>query len=196
MARTAVYSIILALGCTVTLTGTARSATVPGNGKTAHSPGASNRTVATYHLATLPSTNKKRVDAMCLRFLSLLPKAKLIPRTEDRTVFRLVVGTFDRLDAAKKRKSELAALGIAAFVAVDEPGYSVVAGSHFTAELALEEQQLLTGKNVTSSIRELRLPLKEWQMRSTESFPLRDAVIMAGKMTMVGVTTTLEPAAD
>jgi len=145
---------------------------------------------------TLPSTNRKKVDAMCIRFLSLVPKAMLIPKTEEKTVFRLVANTFDKLESAKKRKSELSQLGIATFVAVNDAGYSVISGSHFSEALALEEQKNLAAKNITATILELRLPLKQWQMKSTESFAIRDAVTMAGRLAKAGVITTLQPAAD
>jgi len=39
------------------------------------------------------------------------------------------------------------------------------------------------------------MPLKQWQMKSTESFPIRDAVIIANKLAGMGVITTIEQAA-
>jgi hypothetical protein len=197
MGRVIIYSIFLALFSAITVSGAVLSSAVPDNNESPHRLDTSNeRTSQRYHLVTLPSTNRKRVDAMCIRFLSLIPKAMLIPKTEERTVYRLVANTFDKLESAKKRKVELSQHGIATFVIANDSGYSVIAGSHFIEALALEEQKILASKNITSTILELRLPLKQWLMKSTESFAIRDAVNMAGRLAKTGVITTLEPAAD
>lgn len=197
MVRFAVCTIILALNAAVTVCCAEPATPMTGDNKAARMSGVSTEPAPlTYHLVTMPSTNKKRVDAMCIKFLSIIPKAKLIPKMEVRTVFRLVANSYDKLEAAKKRKTELTGLGIATFVAVNDTGYSVIAGSHFTEPLALEEQRTLTEKNVSTTIHELRLPLKEWQMISTESFTIRDAVIMASRLAKIGVITTLQPAAN
>ncbi len=196
MVKVAVCSILLVLGFVVSVCGTALSSSIPTSTETTRPlDTAIEGTPGTYHLVTVPSTNKTKVDAMCIKFLSLIPKAMLIPKTEERTVYRLVANTFDRLESAKKRKAELSRQGIATFIVTDDTGYAVIAGSHVTGTLALEEQKQLAAKNITASIRELRVPLKEWQMKSTESFSIRDAVIMAGRLAKLGVITTLQPAA-
>jgi len=51
----------------------------------------------------------------------------------------------------------------------------------------------LAAKKIVTTIHELRVALKEWQMRSEESFCLRDAVHIAAKLSELGVVTTLEP---
>jgi hypothetical protein len=197
MGRVIIYSIFLALLSAITVSSTALSSDIPDDNDLPHSLDTPNeRTSQRYHLVTLPSTNRKRVDAMCLRFLSLIPKAMLIPKTEERTVYRLVANTFDKLESAKKRKTELSRHGIATFVVANDARYSVIAGSQFTEALALEEQKILASNNITTTILELRLPLKQWLMKSTESFAIRDAINMAGRLAKIGVITTLEPAAD
>jgi len=180
----------------VSICGTARSSSIPASAETSQPlETAIERTPDTYHLVTAPSINKKKVDAMCIKFLSLIPKAMLIPKTEERAVFRLVANTYDRLESAKKRKAELSHHGMDTFIVVDDTGYSVIAGSHVTETLALEEQRQLAARNVTATIREQTVPLKEWQMKSTQSFTIREAVIMANKLAKLGVITTLVPAA-
>jgi len=185
---------ILVLIFALTVSGTALSAPFPDYNESAHKPDTSNeRTPLQYHLVTLPSPNKKKVDAMCLRFLSLIPKAMLIPETVESTVYRLVADTYDTIASAKKRKAELLHHCESPFVVKSDQGYSVVAGSQLTEALAVTEQKRLAGKNISTAILELRLPLKQWQMKSSEGFNIRDAVIMAGKLAKIGVITTIEP---
>jgi len=82
------------------------------------------------------------------------------------------------------------------FVLKNDQGYSVIAGSQLTEALAVAEQKRLAGKNISTTIIKLSLPLKLWQMKSTESFPVRDAVILANKLAKMGVITTIEQATD
>jgi hypothetical protein len=196
MVRILINSMIVILIATVTFSGTALSATVQ---EMTGAPDAletsSERNQPLYNLVTLPSTNKKRVDAMCLRFLSLLPKAKLIPETSERRVYRLVAKTYDTIEPAKRRKAELLPHCESPFVLKNDYGYTVIAGSQLTEALAVAEQKRLAAKNISTAIVELRLPLKQWRMKSTESFTIRDAVIMASRLAKIGVITTLEPAA-
>jgi hypothetical protein len=145
-----------------------------------------------YHLVTPPSTNKKRVDAMCIRFLSQIPKAKLIPKTEEVTVYRLVENVFDTAEAARKRKVELLRHCESPFVLKSDQGYTLVAGSQLTEALALEEQKRLAARKITTKIQELKLPLRQWQMQSAESFTVRDAVGLASRLAEKGVVTTIE----
>jgi hypothetical protein len=72
----------------------------------------------------------------------------------------------------------------------------VIAGSQLTEALAVAEQKRLARNNISTMILALRLPLKQWQMKSTESFSIRDAVTMAGKLAKIGVITTIEQTAD
>jgi len=196
MVKVSVKSIIFVLISAITFSGMALSATTPDNLDTAHAVDTSNdRNPLHYHLVTLPSTNKKRVDAMCIRFLSLIPKAMLIPRTTERTVYRLSANTFDSLESAKKRKAELLHHCDSPFVVKSEQGFSVIAGSQLTETLAVAEQKRLARKGISSTILELRVPLKQWQMKSTESFNIRDAVIMASKLAKIGVIATIEQTA-
>jgi hypothetical protein len=146
-----------------------------------------------YRLATLPSINRKKVDAMCLRFLSLIPKAMLIPRSRERTVYRLVTDNYDTLEAAKRRKAELSHYSEEPFILKENASYYVVVGSFSTEESAQVEQRRLADKRITTSVVERTLFLKHWQMKSTESYSIRDAVIMASKLSKAGVTTVLEP---
>jgi hypothetical protein len=188
---------ILMLISTIAVSGTALSAPVPEKaGATDTLETSSERNPPRYNLVTLPSTNKKRVDAMCIRFLSLLPKAKLIPETSERSVYRLAAGSYDRIETARKRKAELLPHCESPFVLKNDQGYTVIAGSQLTETLAVAEQKRLAAKNISTTILELRLPLKQWHMKSSESFTIRDAVIMANRMARIDVTTTLEPAAD
>ena len=142
----------------------------------------------------LHAANKKRVDAMCLKYLSLVPKAMLKHKTTENTVYRLIVDTFDKIESAKKRKAELLQHCESPFVLKRDQGYVVIASSQLTEASALEEQQRLAGKNISTTILELRLPLKKWQMKSAESFNIRDAVTMASRLAKIGVITILEPA--
>jgi hypothetical protein len=174
----------------VSVTSAALSAPIP---DTIATDSLSERNPLRYHLVTLPSTNKKRVDAMCIKFLSFIPKAMLIPKTVESPVYRLVAYTSDTIEAAKKRKNKLSQQFETSFVAKSVDGYSVIAGSQLTEALAVEEQKRLAGKNLSTTIVELRLPLKQWYMRSTESFTIRDAVVLASKLSKVGVITTIEP---
>lgn len=197
MAKVIIYWIGLVLIFAVSGSAAAQSSALPDRVETAYTVDSSKRSPSSYyHLMTLPSTNRKKVDAMCLRFLSLIPKARLIPKTEERTVYRLVAGTFATLESAKKRKAELSQHGGSPFLVRDDNGYSVIAGSQLTESLALAEQQRLAARKITTTIRELRLPLREWQMMSNESFVIRDAVVLAGRLAKIGVVTILEPAAD
>jgi len=132
---------------------------------------------------------------MCIRFLSLIPKAMLIPKTEESTVYRLIAGTFDSLETAKKRRAELLRHCESPFVVKNNQGYAVIAGSQLTKTLAVAEQNRMAAKHISTTILELRVPLKQWQMKSTESFTIRDAVVLASKLTGIGVITTIEPAA-
>ena len=152
------------------------------------------RTSVTYHLSTIPSPNRKKVDAMCLRYLGILPKAVLIPKNEERTVYRLIAGTFDTVSEAKKRRNELAGRIDSPFVINDGGKYSVVVASHLTEALAGMEQVQLAARGIDAAVKTQRINLKLWQMKSIESFKLRDAVDLTGKMAVVGVTTLLEPA--
>lgn len=175
--------------------GTAHSAGMPNISESAQVLDSSNeRNPLRYHLVTVPSTNRHRVNAMALKFLSLIPKAKLIPKTEESTVYRLVAATCDTLDSARKRAKELSPAGESPFVTTEKSGYAVIAGSQLTETLALAEQQRLAARNIPTEIREQRVPLRKWQMKSNESFPIREAVTLAGKLSQIGVTTTLEPA--
>lgn len=193
MIRVSVTSIIFLLVYGIAVSGTALSATIPDNIETIPQLDTSyENNSLQYHLATLPSTNKKRVDAMCIKFLSLIPKARLIPKTEESTVYRLIVDTFDTIEPAKKRKAELLRHCESPFIMKSDHGYSVIAGSQLTEALAVEEQKRLAGKNISTTILQLRLPLKQWQMKSTVSFNIRDAVIMASKLAKIGVITTIE----
>jgi hypothetical protein len=197
MVKVIIYSICLVLIFAVSGSTAAESSALPDRGETTDTVDGLKRNSSNYYrLMTLPSTNRKKVDAMCIRFLSLIPKARLIPTTEERTVYRLVAGTFATIESAKKRKAELAQHGGSPFVVGDDTGYSVIAASQLTESLALAEQQRLAARKITTTIRELRLPLKEWQMKSNESFVIRDAVILAGRLAKIGVITILEPAAD
>lgn len=193
MAKVIIYWIGLVLIFAVSGSAAAQSSALPDRGEAAYTVDSPS---TRYRLMTLPSTNRKKVDAMCLRFLSLIPKARLIPKTEERTVYRLVAGTFATLESAKKCKAELSQHGGSPFLVRDDNGYSVIAGSQLTESLALAEQQRLAARKITTTIRELRLPLREWQMMSNESFVIRDAVILAGRLAKIGVVTILEPAAD
>jgi len=197
MVKVTIYTMIIVLLSAIAVSATALSAAIPDGNETARQLDAAIRSTShKYHLVTLPSTNKKRVDAMCIRFLSVIPKAMLIPKTEERTVYRLVAKTFDKIESAKKRKAELSQHRESPFLAVNENGYSVVVSSQLSETLALAEQKRLAGKNITTSILELRLPLKQFQMRSNESFAIRDAVSLAARLAKIGVITTLEPTAD
>jgi hypothetical protein len=149
-----------------------------------------------YYVVTVPSTNKVKVDAKCIKFLSVIPKAKLIPKTEVRTIYRLIADRFDKIESAKKLKADLLKHCESPFVVKDDTGYSVIASSQFTETSALSEQKRLARKNISTTILVLKLPLKQWQMKSTESFTIRDAVVMASTLAKIGVITTLEPATD
>jgi hypothetical protein len=196
MVRASVNSIILVLISAITVSGTAVPAPLPDTTEAVQKPGTSNEgNPSLYQLITLPSTNKKRVDAMCVKFLYVIPKAKLTPKTAERTVYRLVANTYDTIESAKKRKAELLQHCESPFVLKSNQGYSVIAGSQLTETLAVAEQKRLAGKNISTTILELRLPLKQWQMKSSESFTIRDAVSMASKLAKVGVITTIEPTA-
>ncbi|NTV49444.1 MAG: hypothetical protein HGB32_14625 [Geobacteraceae bacterium] len=196
MVKISVNSIIFLLISAITFSNTAQSATIYENKETANKLDTSNeRNPIQYHLVTLPSTNKKRVDAMCFRFLSIIPKAMLTPKTEESTVYRLIANTFDTIEAAKKRKAELLRHCESPFVMKSDHGYSVIAGSQLTETLAVAEQKRLAGKKISTTILQLRLPLKRWQMKSSESFNIRNAVIMASKLAKIGVVTTIEPTA-
>jgi len=196
MGKVSVNSILLALISAMIVSGPALSATIPDTSETAQTHDPSNaQNPLHYHLVTVPSTNKKRIDAMCIRFLSLIPKAMLIPKTAESTVYRLIADTFDSIESAKKRKTELLRHCESPFVVKSNQGYAVIAGSQLTETLAVAEQKRLAAKHISTTILELRVPLKQWQMKSTERFTLRDAVILANKLTSIGVTTTIEPAA-
>jgi hypothetical protein len=194
MVKVSVNAIILMLISAVTVSATALPAALPDTGETIQRLDISNEgNPPLYHLVTLPSTNKKRVDAMCIKFLYVIPKAVLTPKTAERTVYRLVANTFDTIESAKKRKAELLQHCESPFVLKSSQGYTVIAGSQLTEALAAAEQKRLAAKNISTTILELRLPLKQWQMKSTESFTIRDAVIMASRLAKVGVITTIEP---
>jgi hypothetical protein len=131
---------------------------------------------------------------MSLQFLSLIPRAKLIPKTEENTVYRLVANTYDTIGPARKRAKELSHACESPFVTTEASGYSVIAGSQLTEALALAEKERLAARNIPTEIYELRVPLRKWQMKSSESFSVREAVTLAGKLSKCGVITTLEPA--
>jgi hypothetical protein len=193
MVKVSVKSLIFMLISAVTVSATALPA-LPDTSETIQKLDISNEgNPPLYHLVTLPSTNKKRVDAMCIKFLYVIPKAVLTPKTAERTVYRLVANTFDTIESAKKRKAELLQHCESPFVLKSDQGYSVIAGSQLTEALAAAEQKRLAAKNISTTILELMLPLKQWQMKSTESFTIRDAVIMASRLAKVGVITTIEP---
>jgi hypothetical protein len=193
MVKVSVKSLIFMLISAVTVSATALPA-LPDTSETIQKLDISNEgNPPLYHLVTLPSTNKKRVDAMCIKFLYVIPKAVLTPKTAERTVYRLVANTFDTIESAKKRKAELRQHCESPFVLKSDQGYSVIAGSQLTEALAAAEQKRLAAKNISTTILELMLPLKQWQMKSTESFTIRDAVIMASRLAKVGVITTIEP---
>ena len=197
MGKASVNSIIFVLISTFTISGMAISATISDAKETARKLDIPDeRNPRHYHLVTLPSTNKKRVDAMCIRFLSLIPKAMLIPKTSENIVYRLIINTFDTIESARKHKAELLRHCESPFVVKSNQGYTVIAGSQLTEVLAVAEQKRLAGKNISTTILELKLPLKQWQMKSAESFSIRDAVIMASKLARVGVTTTIEQTDD
>lgn len=197
MVKVLVNSMIIVLISVASVFGSATSAAIPDTAETAHTPDTSNeRNLPLYHLATLPSTNKKRVDAMCIKFLSLIPKAKLVPATAENTVYRLIADTFDTLDPAKKRTAELKRFCESPFVLKTGHGYTVIAASHMTGPSAAAEQRRLAARNIPTTIAEVRVPLKKWQMRSSESFTIREAVSKASALSKIGVTTTLEPSAD
>lgn len=190
------YSVFIVLIFAASDSGSAQSSTIPDSTEMAHKPHApSESNLQKYHLVSLPSTNKKRVDVMCTRFLSLIPKAMLIPKTEERTIYRLIAKTFDTIESAKKLKTKLLQQCESPFVVKNDHGFTVIASSQLTEASALAEQKRLARKNIPTTILELRLPLKQWQMNSTESFTIRDAVIMASRLAKIGVITTLEPAA-
>ena len=193
MVRVSINSIILLAFYIIAVSGIALSATISDFKEAPHKLEASTEPNSLqYHLMTVPSTNKKRVDAMCIKFLSLIPKARLIPKTEESTVYRLIVDTFETIEPTKKRKAELLRHCESPFVMKSDRGYTVIAGSQLTETLAVAEQKRLASKNISTTILELRLPLKQWQMKSTESFNIRDAVNMASKLAKIGVITTIE----
>ena len=197
MNKVSVNLMIFLLISVLIISGTALSATIPDNNETAEELyTVRERNSLQYYLVTLPTTNKKRVDAMCLKFLSVIPKAILVPKVSESNVYRLITDTFDTLESAKKRKAELRYCCESPFVLKNDHGYSVIAGSQLTETLAVAEQKRLAGKNISTTILELRLPLKEWQMRNAESFDIREAVIMASKLAEIGVMTTIEATAD
>jgi hypothetical protein len=186
---------IVMLIAAVTFSDTARSAPFPAKAGATDTPDATSAgDKPRYNLVTLPSTNKKRVDAMCIRFLSLLPKAKLIPETTERRVYRLEAGTYDRIEPARKRKAQLLPHCESPFVLKNDHGYTVIAASQLSEELAVAEQKRLAARSIPTTVVELRLSLKQWRMKSAESFTIREGVIMANRMARIGVTTTLEPA--
>jgi|GEM_PF-5541464 len=193
MVRASINCIVILVCYAIVFSGTVHSTTtsdlkeVPNNLETS-----SELNSLQYHLVTVPSTNRKRVDAMCIKFLSLIPKARLIPKTVESTVYRLITDTFETVDPAKKRKAELLRFCESPFVMKSDAGYTVIAGSQLTETLAMEEQMRLASKNISTTIRELRLPLKHWQMKSSESYNLRDAVDLASKLVRIGVITTIE----
>ncbi len=178
MVRASLYFLFVILCTAITVSG----ADVPAGGDPLQ-----------YRVVSVPSTNKKRIDAMCIRYLSVIPKAKLVPKTSETTVYRLIANAYDSLAAAKKRTAELRPYGESPFVMSTSQGYSVVVGSQLTKELAVAEQKRLARKNIATTVLELQVPLKEWQMRSEQSFNLRYAVSVASKLAELGVTTTLEP---
>jgi hypothetical protein len=179
----------------IIISGTALSATIPDDKDTSQTFETSGeRSQPQYHLVTLPSTNKKRIDAMCIKFLSLIPNAMLIPKTVESSVYRLIADSFDTIELAKKRKTELMRQCESPFVVKNNQGYSVIAGSQLTETLAVAEQKRLAAKNISTTIVELRMPLKQRRMQSTGSFTIRDAVIMASRLAKIGVITSIEPA--
>jgi hypothetical protein len=194
MLKIIVWSIFILPVFTITLSGSALSATIPDNAETDYNSDTSNsRSQLQYHLVTLPSTNKKRVDAMSARFISLVPKAMLISKTPETTVYRLIANRFDSIESAKKRQTELLQHCKSPFVVKSDQVYSVIAGSLFTETSAAVEQKRMAGKNIPTAILKLRLPLKHWQIKSTESFDIRDAVNLASKLDKMGVTAILKP---
>jgi hypothetical protein len=197
MVRVSVNLIVYVLIFAIIVSGTASSASIPDNKEAVNRfDNSSERNPLQYHLVTLPSTNKKRVDAMCIRYLSLIPKAMLIPKTAESTVYRLIANSFDSIDSAKKRKAELLRYCETPFVVKSDQGYTVIAGSQLTGALAVAEQKRLADKNISTTILELRVSLKQWQMKSAESFDIRDAVIMANKLAKAGVIAIIEPTAQ
>lgn len=194
MDRYSVNAIRFVLISAITFSGTARSENIPNHSAAAQSLDVSSQqNPPHYRLVTLPSSNKKRIDAMCIRFLTLIPKAMLIPKMSESTVYRLIANTFDTIELAKKRKAELLSHCESPFVVKTNQGYSVIASSQLNEELAVEEHTRLAHKNISTTIVELRLPLKQWQMKSTESLTIREAVSMASKLAKIGVLTTIEP---
>jgi hypothetical protein len=197
MIKVSVNSIIPVLISAIIFSGTALSATIPDKKESAYTLDTSNvQNQLKYHVVTLPSTNTKRVNAMSIKFLSLIPKAMLIPKTSEHTVYRLVANTFDSFELSKKRKTELLQQCESPFIVKSNDGYSVIASSQLTETLAGLEHKILAGKNIPTTIVELKLPLKQWQMRSTESFDIRVAVSLASKLAKIGVITTIVPADD
>jgi hypothetical protein len=197
MDRFSINSMVLALIYVLTFSGTAFSATKPDSQVAAGvADESTDRAPIQYRLMTLSSTNKKRVDAMCVKFLTIIPKAMLIPHTTESTVYRLLANTYDTIELAKKRKAELLRYSESPFVVKNNQGYSVVAGSQLTETLALAEQKKLAGNDISSTIQELRLPLKRWQMKSTESYTIRDAVLLASKLAKIGVIAIIVPATE
>jgi hypothetical protein len=189
-----VCSIFLILILTNSVGSIALSSTIPNSTETANKLDASTESnIHKYYLVTLPSTNKKRVDSMCIKFLSLIHKAKLIPKTEERTIYRLITDKYVNIESAKRLKAELLKQCETPFVIKNDNGYSVVASSQLTENFALAEQKRLASKNIPTTILVLSLPLKQWQMKTTESFNIRDAVLMASRLAKIGVIATLEP---
>lgn len=191
-----VYLIIIVQIFAISVSGTALSATIPDDTEREHTLDISHTgNPLHYHLVTVPSINQKRVDTICIKFLSLIPKARLIPNISEGTVYRLIANRFDNLESAKKRKAELMKQNESAFIVKGNQGYTVIVASHLSTTLAVEEQNRLAGKHIATTILELRIPLKQWQMKSTESFTIRDAVFLANMLANMGVTTTIEPTA-
>lgn len=123
---------------------------------------------------------------------SEIPRSEVVSKNENKVYYRLVVGCFNDIGSAKKLNAELSRKSIPSFITLSRKKYSVIASSHLSEQYALEEQKLLADKNVRSSIIKTTRSLPYWQIRSIDTYEIREAVYTASIMTMKDLITTVE----
>lgn len=145
-----------------------------------------------HRLVTPPSANKEEVESMLQIVRTEIPKAEVKTVIEKKKFHRLVAGRFNDMASAMRLRSELSKKGITSFISKSKNRYIVAVNSFLSEELAIQEQNRLASKNVTTTIVKIGKPSQIWQIDSVDSYELRDAVYTATIMTIKDVTTTIE----
>lgn len=146
-----------------------------------------------YALMTLPSLNKNLTKSKLKKIRATIPDAEIRDIIKETLIYRLEVRCFADRQSAKKLQANLFNICKSPFIVPTEDSYCVIAGSQMDYNAAVEDQKYFAKKHLNTSIVKTRVPLQQWQIVIGNYNDIKNSVYMANKMTIKGLTTTIQP---